>query len=751
MLVLNFSGTHIVSADDRIFDVKVSSKTSLLHLGSIDSFDRTPGGIKAAREMLQGLQSNDMGLISSALIAYDGLIPNENFGGEYTALKWFCEYLLAENSQRATMIEDPFTKSFFHFFADDNYATLKEYLERKYHLKQLGDEKTIYAHRREGFLEDFILFNNPRRESWEKSSSTIDVLGIKPGQVIADIGSGPGYYTFKFAKLTGSSGRVYAIDTNPYHNIFVRQYAKLNGIDNVEIPQAQYDNIGIAANTVDLAFSCSLYHIIYTTYSEAEKDNFVGSIRDSLKDDGRLVIVDNTPLEDDTLPYHGPYIDRRLIIGQMWHYGFRLVGMQQFIPQRYILVFEKRKPGDAEDAGIDTASQGIDSASANPEASAGGQVFQTGIDSKSSLVHIPNEGVPDVTQSGREAALAFYQGLKTKKPNKLREARSLFETLIPKERFGDEYTAFAWFCDYLLSPSPQRRAMLRNPLVRGYFDLLGGNDFRVLKTYLRSHYRLQKKKDGTVVLGKDQAREIGELDELVKKKADELGTDVKVTSALAMAFLDKSDLAETRSGEISDEKMFFWRDFILFNNPRRESWEQTSKIYKVLDLKPGQTIADVGSGPGYYSFEFSKMVGPKGKVFAVETNKLHLDYIDQMRKKWKVKNIKTVLSALNDTKLPENSIDHAFLCSLYSVIYATSMEKVKDGFVESIRKALKPNGRLIIVDNAVVKPPTLSYHGPYIDRNLIIAQLAYYGFNLVEQYQFIPQRYVLIFEKSPNI
>jgi hypothetical protein len=99
-------------------------------------------------------------------------------------------------------------------------------------------------------------------------------------------------------------------------------------------------------------------------------------------------------VEDQTLPYHGPYIAQKLIIGQLRHYGFRLVATHQFIPQRYMLVFQPDP---------------------NPppqiEARVGGSPDCVLLTSKASLIHIPNEGLPDVTQGGRQAARLFLKAL----------------------------------------------------------------------------------------------------------------------------------------------------------------------------------------------------------------------------------------------------------------------------------------------------------------------------------------------------
>jgi hypothetical protein len=68
--------------------------------------------------------------------------------------------------------------------------------------------------------------------------------------------------------------------------------------------------------------------------------------------------------------------------------------------------------------------------------------------------------------------------------------------------------------------------------------------------------------------------------------------------------------------------------------------------------------------------------------------------------------------------------------------------------VASIRNALKENGLFIIVDNGPIKPGILPYHGPHIARELVIPQLEALGFKLLKYAQIVPQRYMLIFQKT---
>ncbi|NJO94150.1 MAG: class I SAM-dependent methyltransferase [Hydrococcus sp. RM1_1_31] len=256
-------------------------------------------------------------------------------------MQWFCQYLLAPQSDRQQILSNQFTRSFYDFFAENNFARLKEYLQRKYKLDIFADQDTQTGLDRKAFLEDFILFNNPRREEWEKTSKLIEFLNLQKGTAIADIGSGPGYYSFQFSQLVGDKGQVYAIDTVKNHLNYVKSTSQKFGINNIKTVHTAGDSVDLPANSVDIAFLCSLYHNIYAMSREDERDSFVKSIKEALNPDGTLFIIDNALVKKSELPYHGPYIAKELIIGQLKYYGFHLVKEHTYIPQRYILAFKK--------------------------------------------------------------------------------------------------------------------------------------------------------------------------------------------------------------------------------------------------------------------------------------------------------------------------------------------------------------------------------------------------------------------------
>ncbi len=322
---------------------------SLIHVGSNDSFAITKEGRQAATLLLNAVEEKDQdhdkavadARESSAI--YNKIIPRENYGGEYSALQWFDDYIAADPDQRPKFLQDPQVKFFFEKFSANNYALLREFLLRKYRIRDIGDEETKNGQDRKIWIEDTMLFENPRRETWEKTSKFMQLIKIRPGEKIADLGSGPGYYSFRFAKKVGPDGQVYAIDTDADHLKWVEEAKAEMGVNNVQTIETDGRTLGLPATAgkVDIVFLCSLYHNIYGMMTPPERDALVASIRESLKDNGRLYLADNGVVKQGTLPYHGPYIAKELIIGQMANYGFDLVEEYQPIAQRYLLVFKK--------------------------------------------------------------------------------------------------------------------------------------------------------------------------------------------------------------------------------------------------------------------------------------------------------------------------------------------------------------------------------------------------------------------------
>lgn len=693
------------------------SKASIIHIGSLDSFDITEGGKDAARRILDYLENGKRELLKEAIDIYNHIIPYENFGGEYTALLWLCKFFIASKKTRTDFLSHPIVNSWYDLLSRDDFANLKEYIKRKYHFIDTRKDDTA-GQVKLRFLEDFILFNNPDRMRWDKTYENFKCLNIRKGDSIIDFGCGPGYFTVKFAEIVGEKGHVYGIETNEQHINYLRDYINKYHINNVDIFNYQPEGLGLKGPVkADVVYMCSLYHILYAALTSGERDLFIESIKRYLKEDGRFIIVDNDLVDTKELPYHGPYISRELITSQLWHYDFELIKQYQFTPQRYVLEF---RPLSRTQRMIDPSipiPAMLTPLEVKPLTGRADNITIV-VTSPASLVRYRMIGASSegYTLLGKKAARLFYNALEKKDKAAVSTALKTYKELIPQEKIGDEYTAFEWFCKYLLAPKEQQARMHSDKFDAEYFNYWASDDYALLKKYLRIKYDLAKPDPDVPAADSEFAKK--QIHDIVYEySGDEAGFD----------------------------QLNNWNEFICFNNPNRESWERTSQMLNYINIRDGEAVADVGCGFGFFSFKFSQLAGKNGRVYSTEINKEPLAYVEKISAKYGL-NIQTIQARLNDVCLPANSVDTIFMCSMYHAVYIASIEFVKDEFIASLKKALKKGGRLVIVDNAITPPAIVPYHGSGIAKELIIAQLKYYGFHLVDSKQFIPQRYVLIFQ-----
>jgi ubiquinone/menaquinone biosynthesis C-methylase UbiE len=289
--------------------------------------------------------------------------------------------------------------------------------------------------------------------------------------------------------------------------------------------------------------------------------------------------------------------------------------------------------------------------------------------------------------------------------------------------------------------------MLQDSLVRAYYHYLADEDYALLKDYLKTKYKLLKPGEQTR-LGDEPPKPLPPENTAAnanpETKPRAVPDQESPPTARAKAIRPQAEATDPNVGRI---RRTFLEDFILFNNPKRPQWEQTDRILSLLDLKKGERIADIGCGPGFFSFRFARLVGETGKVYALDIKQEHLDFMNEYMQREGISNVTTVRSKEDDLCLKE-PVDAAFLCSLYHIIYGVAPEPSRQNFIHSLKQALKPQGRLIIVDNGPVEDPHLPYHGPYLAKELAIAQLKQYGFELLSYHQIIPQRYLLVFRQD---
>lgn len=121
----------------------------------------------------------------------------------------------------------------------------------------------------------------------------------------------------------------------------------------------------------------------------------------------------------------------------------------------------------------------------------------------------------------------------------------------------------------------------------------------------------------------------------------------------------------------------------------REAEEKPSLLIDLLELKPGEVVADVGAGTGYHVFRMAPKVG---KVLAVDIQPEMLTILTNRAKERGVTNVEPVLGTISDPKLPANGVDLVLLVDVYHEFdHPVEM-------MTAIRAALKPDGRLMLVE-----------------------------------------------------
>ena len=180
-----------------------------------------------------------------------------------------------------------------------------------------------------------------------------------------------------------------------------------------------------------------------------------------------------------------------------------------------------------------------------------------------------------------------------------------------------------------------------------------------------------------------------------------------------------------------------------FEHEGREVYDKRMQIVQELDLKPGMSIADVGAGTGLFSKLFSPVVGGTGKVYAEDISDVFITNIQQNAKQQGLHNLVGIVGTDKDARLPANSLDRVFVCDTYHHFeYPQTM-------LASIRKAMKADGQLIVVD--FIKDPTQSsawvMQHVRADKAAVIKEIQSAGFTLLREAAFLHDNYIIVFTK----
>lgn len=175
------------------------------------------------------------------------------------------------------------------------------------------------------------------------------------------------------------------------------------------------------------------------------------------------------------------------------------------------------------------------------------------------------------------------------------------------------------------------------------------------------------------------------------------------------------------------------------DDPARAAWQKPDEVVAALALKPGDVVADIGAGSGYFALRFAPLL-PQGRVLAVDVSQPMLDEVGRRATAAGMRNLVPVLGGFDDPRLPAGGVDVIFTCNTWHHIDG------RDAYLARVKAALTPGGRVAVVDFHKDSP-----RGPAnmkLARAAVVDEFQRNGFRLAAEHTFLPDQCFLVFTAS---
>ncbi len=183
----------------------------------------------------------------------------------------------------------------------------------------------------------------------------------------------------------------------------------------------------------------------------------------------------------------------------------------------------------------------------------------------------------------------------------------------------------------------------------------------------------------------------------------------------------------------------YWQT--VFDAPERAAWQKPAEVVAALNLKPGQRVADLGAGTGYFLAHLANAVGRKGKVLALEVEPTLVEHLRQRAAREQVPQVDVVLTPKDRPALPHHGVDLVFIADTFHHL------DHRQRYLAEMRELLPPLGRVAIIDWMKKPLPEGPPPDHKLSRERVVGEMTGAGFELVESPDFLPYQYFLIFRK----
>jgi len=197
-----------------------------------------------------------------------------------------------------------------------------------------GNDRTLSVERKPD--NNYVLLKASElseRDEWQKPDEVVKSLNLKPGDIIADIGAGDGYFTKRFAKAVSPGGQALGLEITSSKVEYMRKDAERSGLTNYKALLVDSDDTGLKPGSVDVVFMCNTYHHL------SNRVDYLKRLAKSLKNSGRVVIIDFYKKPMPIGPSPGHKIAREVVLEEFQEAGYSLLDDKDFLPNQYYLEF----------------------------------------------------------------------------------------------------------------------------------------------------------------------------------------------------------------------------------------------------------------------------------------------------------------------------------------------------------------------------------------------------------------------------
>jgi predicted methyltransferase len=182
----------------------------------------------------------------------------------------------------------------------------------------------------------------------------------------------------------------------------------------------------------------------------------------------------------------------------------------------------------------------------------------------------------------------------------------------------------------------------------------------------------------------------------------------------------------------------------IFDDPKRDGWQKPKETVAGLDLKPGQIVADLGAGTGYFERHLSKAVAPGGIVLAIDSEPEMVQHLGRRALEEQTPNVVPVLALPDEPFLPPGRVDCVLIVDTYHHI------DDRLNYFRRMQEALAPGGRVAVVDFHKRELPVGPALQHKLAREFVVDEMRQAGWSLAGEKTFLPYHYFLIFQPAPG-